>query len=109
MQQVIAHELAWLSTDEEALDKFLKTDTGRRLLQKLGELAPQLLAKGDTNEILIRSGEARAFQLMLSRILELSHHNPDEQPTKPAADYIPLTDDNQWQDGKVLDPSLPMP
>ena len=101
--EIIAGAMEWLPTDEENLAKFLDTDTGKRLLPKLADLAPDLLAAGDTNSILIRTGELRGYRDVMRTILTLAHPpaRSDVSDGKPG-EYVPLDDDKHWGDKQKL-------
>lgn len=97
----------WSSKDAENLQFFLMSDTGRKLLPKVAESAPQLLESGDANAILIRNGKFKGYQEALNEIFTLAH------PTAPInmnqnGSYPDLTDDKAWQDGEKLDPTKPV-
>lgn len=79
---------------------FLRSRAGSRLFSRAAESAPALMAKGDTNEILIRNGMAIGFGLALNAVLVLSLPSPP--PVKIHTDYPPLTDDAAWADGQKL-------
>ncbi len=90
--------------DREIFAQFLRTRTGQRLLPKVVESAPTLLAGGGVNEILIRSGELRGFQLAVSSMLALSATIiPDITPAVGGA-YASPEDDAAWGDGKKVNP-----
>lgn len=101
--EIIADRLDWASNDEENLAKFLETETGKRFLPKLLESTPMLLAKGDTNEILIRAGEVRGYQDVARNILALAHSAPVTKPEAASA-YPGLENDAAWNDGQKLEP-----
>lgn len=94
-------ELPWFTEDEVNWNNFLRTEAGARLLPKLMEHAPVLLAQGDTNAILIRTGEFRGFQEAVKVLLSLTHSPP--APPKPHSALPPLEDDTAWNDGQKLD------
>jgi hypothetical protein len=103
MLEVYARETDWIHTDEEALAAFLETPTGKRLLPKLTEVMPKLLGAGDTNAVLIRSGEVRAYQEVISTIISLAH--PSEIPkgdSQTSKNYPNPEDDAAWNDGQNL-------
>jgi len=101
--EIIATELEWTQTDREIWSRFLDTPTGRRLIPKLLEFAPALLEKGDTNAILIRSGEIRGLQSTVTNILSMARADMENQPPAKVIDsYPPLEDDSAWEDGKKL-------
>lgn len=94
--------------DREILFQFLKTRTGQRLLPKVAESVPALLGAGDTNAVLIRSGEVRGFQNALRSLLELSLANAAPTDTAPTGAYAKLDDDEAWADGrKLTEPQIP--
>jgi hypothetical protein len=100
--EITANPLDWTSIDGDNLAKFLDTDTGRRLIPKLADASPPLFDKGDTNLILIRTGEVRGVQRMLREILDLAHPPP---PTPQREDnHPPLEDDKYWTGPKLNDP-----
>ena len=99
--EIIAGPLEWLATDEENWLKFLQTPTGQRLLPKLAEETPALLPGGDTNAILIRAGEVRGIQLVMQRLLDLSHSQPQEKVPETVA-YPAPENDAAWDDGQKL-------
>jgi hypothetical protein len=78
----------------------LNTRTGGRLLPKLLEYIPSLLAGGQTNDILVRSGEVRGWTESGRTLLTLAFPTPEvkESPTS----YPPLDDDSKWNDGQKL-------
>jgi hypothetical protein len=59
------------------------------------------MAGGDINAILIRSGEVRAFQMVIETIFTLAH--PPTPMEQPANAYPALEDDKAWKDGQTLD------
>jgi hypothetical protein len=101
--EIVAGILDWTLVDEERWAKWLQTETGKRLLPRLAESTPMLLASGDVNAILIRSGEVRGFQAVLSQLLAMSHATPEKQTSNSQA-YPPLEDDTAWNDGQKLEP-----
>lgn len=99
--EVLAKQSEWLATDEERLAAFLDSETGKRFLPRLLEQMPTLLGVGDTNAILIRSGEVRAYQQVVETIISLAH---PPAPMKPAPNEYPrLEDDTAWNDGHKLE------
>ncbi len=90
----------WNSENTAVFRAFLETPTGRSFLPALIEKIPSLLAQGDINSILIRSGEVRGFQAAAREILELAYPVPEAKPSSEA--YPPLTDDSKWDDGEKL-------
>lgn len=100
MNEITNEGLPWSTDDEAIWNAFLKTNTGSRLLPKLAERVPALLGAGDTNSLLVRSGEVRGFQIAISAMLELTHSPP--LPVKSeASNYPDLTDDKNWNDGQI--------
>lgn len=102
MLELIANPSDWTQFDAENLAKFLETETGKRLIPKLIEVKPVLLGAGDTNSILIRSGEVRAFDSMVQELVLLAH--PPAPMSTPESEYPPLTRDEAWNDGQKLTP-----
>lgn len=101
--EILADELSWAQNDAEKWDAFLRTETGKRLIPKLVEHAPTLLSTGDTNSILIRTGEFRGFQQAAQTLLSLTRIAPSE--VAPVVnEYPPLEDDKAWNDGRELSP-----
>ena len=105
--EITAGQLDWLSTDEENLAKFLDTETGKRFIPKLVEYAPPLHSDGDTNAILIRTGEVRGYQNVVQTILALAHPAPKSTPSRIG--YEAPEDDSAWNDGQKLTPVTPKP
>jgi len=87
------------SEDVAAWRAFLNTRTGQRLLPKLLEETPVLIAGGEINRILIRSGELLGYQAAVRALLTLANP-PAEQ--KSISNFPDLADDNAWNDGKKL-------
>lgn len=106
--EIVAKSTDWLHTDQERWAAFLETETGKRLIPYLAESAPQLLAKGDINEVLIRSGEVRGYQAVMRDLILAAHPTAQVEPTvRPG---LPdLYDDSQWKDGQKLTPETPNP
>jgi hypothetical protein len=100
--EITRDSLPWDSEDTDIWNSFLSTKTGQRLLPKILESTPALLASGDINSILIRSGEVRGFQASAGAILSLAMH--PEAPVKETSSYPPLEDDSQWNDGQKIQP-----
>lgn len=107
--EIVADRLDWTPIDTEKWGKFLETETGRRLIPKVLEAVPGLLASGDTNAILIRSGEHRGLQLAVTQLLGLSHSTPDIKVETVSDSYPPLEQDDKWEDGQKLDKETPKP
>jgi hypothetical protein len=99
--EIVADASQWTQIDEEAFFKFLQTETGKRLLPRLAEMAPLLLEEGDTNKVLIRAGKLKGYQEALMNLLGLSHHI-EEQRTDNQSAYPPLEDDSKWDDGNKI-------
>lgn len=99
--QIADDGLEFDSIDKFAWKTFLATRAGLRLIPKVAESLPALLRKGETNDILIRSGEVTGFQLALQALLALAQPPPKEAPPERVA-YPALDDDAQWNDGQSL-------
>jgi len=99
--EVTVSSLEWDSNDVLIWREFLKTPTGLRLIPKLLESVPSLLSKGDTNEILIRSGEVRGVQLAVQTVISLTAISPSI--LKATLEYPDLEDDDSWGDGHKLE------
>ncbi len=93
----------WAAEDTTALRNFLTSNTGARMLDSIAASLPALLPGGDTNAVLIRSGELRGAQHVLTTIFGLAYP-VKEVPDKPAETYPALTDDAVWNDGQKLNP-----
>lgn len=100
--EISASPTDWSPTDGDNLAKFLDTDTGRRLIPRLAAAAPPLHEKGDTNQILIRTGEVRGFQNVLQELLFLAH--PPAPVQSDGNNYPDLLDDSKWEGNKINDP-----
>ncbi len=100
--EILANDKDWLPTDAENLAKFLESETGKRLIPKLVEHCPTLLDQGETNAILIRNGEVRAWTGMIESLLTLAHPIGTIN-TQTITEYPPLTDDKAWNDGQKLE------
>jgi len=91
----------WTSTDAAELKSFLKTETGLRLLHAIALEEPELLRKGDTNEILIRSGEVAQHKHVASFILTLTGETFEHHEDSSVNNYPSLTDDAAWDGPKL--------
>jgi hypothetical protein len=98
---ITADSLEWTSEDIAIWRQFLQTRTGSRLLPKVAEAAPALLPHGDTNAILIRSGELRGVQEAIRTMLALTQEEP--APEKEVTAYPALDDDSAWNDKQKID------
>lgn len=98
--EITNDSLEFTSEDMIAWRAFLRTQTGQRLIPKVLELAPALLSKGDTNEVLIRNGEMIGYQNFVKNLLALSNPPPELKPESAA--YPDPTDDEAWADGQKL-------
>jgi hypothetical protein len=102
--EILANPNDWIANDAENLAAFLETETGKRLIPKLVENIPVLHEKGETNSILIRSGEVRAWTRLVETLLFLAHPAPPAAPQ--VSEYPALEDDAAWKDGqKINDPN----
>jgi hypothetical protein len=100
--EILAGSLDWTPNDSERLAAFLDSETGKRFIPKLVEAAPTLFDAGDTNRILIRSGEVLSFQKIVKEILFLAHPPPPNK--QEATEYPPLESDTHWNDGQKIEP-----
>jgi hypothetical protein len=100
--EIVASASDWIFTDAERLRAFLETDTGKRFLAKLLERTPRLLPSGDTNSILIRSGEVRGIQIVAEEILALASPPPPEDKKVISETHPSLEDDAAWGDGESV-------
>lgn len=101
--EVTNEPLEWTSEDVANLRNFLRTTTGSRFIANLTETAPVLLAEGDVNAILIRSGELRGTLALVRSIFALASV---DGKTETAPDPYPdLEKDGAWADGQKLQQS----
>jgi len=90
----------WTSDDVAIFRQFIESPTGRRLVPALAHNAPMLLRKGETNDILIRTGELAGFQDGLQALLNMAY--PMSEPAKPEEAFPALENDAAWNDGNQL-------
>ena len=74
--------------------EFLNTETGRRVVGKALESVPPLLSGGNSNDILIRSGEVRGWSAAAQAFLSLAAPLPKPPEDNPA--FPSLDDDSKW-------------
>lgn len=98
---ITVESMPWDSEDTALWRAFLETRTGARLLPKLFESIPPLLAGGDANSILIRTGDVRGFQSAARTLLTLAHPIQPGPAASPPG-YADLNDDAAWPDGQKL-------
>jgi hypothetical protein len=85
----------WDEADILLWREFLSTTTGQRVIAKALDGVPPLLPSGDTNAILIRSGEVRGWAAAAQAILGLAAPLPT--PSSSVSDQFPdLDDDSRW-------------
>ena len=108
MHQADREKHNWTSVDAQAWREFISTATGKKLLRAIAEEKPPLLKKGDTNEIMIRSGEAACHDDIVAFLLTLTGADTelDDAPSQPSS-YASLEDDNAWDGPKLTDPDNP--
>ncbi len=94
--------LEWNSDDTAAFRVFLGTRAGSRLIPKLVESAPALLAAGDINAILVRNGARIGFEQAARELLLLAYP-PPAPPQTEATNYPRLDDDKAWDDKQKLE------
>lgn len=87
MQVINANEILFTPDDAANWALFLNTTTGQRLIPKVVEIAPRLLSKGDTNELLINHGSVLGFSGAVQALLDLSIAK--EAPPPPRPDNFP--------------------
>lgn len=100
--EITTDALEWNSDDIAAWGKFLRSRSGQRLLPKLLESVPSLFDSGDTNKILIRSGEVRGWSESARTLLFLARE--PITPTTEITPYPPLEDDRHWEGDKLTQP-----
>lgn len=100
--EILASGSDWIFTDAERLQSFLESETGKRFIAQLASKAPLLLASGDVNSILIRSGEVRAFSSVVQMIIDLAHPEPPPQDNPVSKAHPDLEDDSAWNDGESV-------
>lgn len=83
--------------DRDAWRAFLRSTAGQRLFAKALDSQPGLLASGDVNAILIRSGEVRGWSAVISTLISLSLSEPKPADNAPPESYPDLTDDEAWK------------
>jgi hypothetical protein len=88
------------SDDRIALTTFLNTRTGQRMIQRLWATSPPLLRSGETNAILIRTGEVTGRSGTIQEIYAMTE--PDPSPVSQASLYPSPEDDALWKDGKKV-------
>lgn len=88
----------WSVDDALNLRNFLDSTSGRRSIEWLRFLSPQLLDGSDVNRTLVASGEVKGYNSALDLLFMLTRENPSEKPEEPEA-YPSLDDDSKW-DGK---------
>lgn len=103
--EIVARPSDWTSVDEESLAKFLSTPTGLRFIPKLLEITPQLLERGDVNEILIRNGVVRGIQIVANEILRLAQSTQPVAINENPTNYPSLDDPSKW-DAPPVEPAL---
>lgn len=88
MSVINASELIFTPDDALNWSLFLNTPTGQRLIPKAAEMAPRLLSKGDTNELLINHGAVLGFSSAVQAMLDLAVPQKEEQPIQ--SNFPPL-------------------
>lgn len=101
--EIIAGEPEWTDVDADHLRQFLATQSGQRLIPRIAHFRPGLLPKGDSNEILIRTGEVRGWQEVLTHIITMTRPEPKETGAAAGDNYPNLLDDTKWDDGQKLE------
>lgn len=101
LMEVTQDLLPWSTGDVIAWNNFLNTHTGKRLIPKLLEFVPELCDSGDTNKVLIRSGELRGWQAAARQLLYLTNEQK-EIVQSTDSNYPPLDRDDAWSDGEKL-------
>lgn len=94
--------IEFTSDDAQLWRAFLRTQAGERLIPKLLEAIPPLLGGGETNNVLIRSGEVRGFQSAAQTLLSLAF--PQADIPRTVMEYPDLMDDKAFNDGQTLEP-----
>jgi len=87
-------DILWESTDAHKLREFLETPTGQKVLRHLTDLIPGLLDGADVNKTLVRSGEVKGSQLILTGLVSLVVEQP--APTPQPETYPSLDDEKAW-------------
>lgn len=87
----------WSSADAIALRTFLESVSGQRFLFHLAEDCPELLGSGDTNNVLIRSGEVKGYSKGLKNVLSLTIE-PPQSVAPVSSNYPDLDDESKWDD-----------
>lgn len=87
----------WTSDDAIALRTFLESVSGQRFLFHLAEDCPELLGSGDTNSVLIRSGEVKGYSKGLKNVLSLTIE-PPQSVIPVSSNYPDLDDESKWSE-----------
>lgn len=90
-------ESEWTSDDAIALRTFLESVSGQRFLFHVAENCPELLGGGESNSVLIRSGEVKGYSSSLKNILSLTIE-PPQTAIPVSSNYPDLDDDSKWID-----------
>jgi hypothetical protein len=108
MHQADRERHNWTSVDAQAWKEFLATNSGKKLLRAVASEKPELLSKGETNEIFIRSGEARHHDNLIAFLLTLTGADTEiDDDISQESTYAALDDDSQWDGPKLADPDNP--
>lgn len=94
--EVTQNPLDWTSDDVLNWQKFLTSQTGSRLIPRVLEFIPDLLAKGDINEILIRSGEVRGWRSCIHQLIFLTSVVEAKTFPNTPPNFPPLDEDLAW-------------
>lgn len=92
----------WAVNDEQNWAAFLATETGKRFYNKFISYVPPLLTSGETNAILIRTGEVNGFRLALNALQDMVQGPPPGATTDAGTNYPAPEDDSKWNDGQKL-------
>lgn len=87
----------WSSDDAIALRTFLESVSGQRFLSHVAENCPELLGGGESNSVLIRSGEVKGYSNSLKNILSLTIE-PPQSVIPVSSNYPDLDDESKWSD-----------
>lgn len=88
------------SEDRQQLRNFLGTRAGQRLFPRAAADCPALLTQGETNAIMIRTGEVSGYMKALQAISALTVE--EKPPTVDSATYPAPEDDALWDDKRKV-------
>lgn len=99
-------EIEWDSVNRKALEEFLQSPTGQRLINVLANFQPSY-GDGADNKTLVAAGKVEGYAEAVMWLVRLTKEHPVDKKAPTKKEYPDLDDGQAWEalDKSLADPS----